>query len=172
MKKVLAIPLEEVYKQFASNVRQDVKVVAAEILAGELISKLRAAGRLLKPEELLKGVEWRHAASDAPNTLCLSEEFGSKLAENTLGPFAVCFANEKGPQTAHYHPHHLEIYYSEHPLEAEYRDDANSSVERIKLDKGGVLVFAAGVVHRARLGGMTVVIEIPAVKDDKVITHL
>jgi hypothetical protein len=48
----------------------------------------------------------------------------------------------------------------------------NSPIERLKLDKGGVLIFAAGVVHRARLGGMTVVIEIPAVKDDKVIADL
>ena len=53
------------------------------------------------------------------------------------GPFALCFGNEKGAQDAHYHPHHLEIYFSEHPLEAEYRLDANSPVERVKLDKGG-----------------------------------
>jgi len=40
------------------------------------------------------------------------------------------------------------------------------------LEKGGVLIFSAGVIHRARLGGLTVVIEIPAVKDDKVIAEL
>jgi hypothetical protein len=172
MRNVLAIPLEEVYKQFASNVRQDVKVVAPEILAGELIARLRATGRLLKPEELLEGIEWRHSASDAPNMLCESREFDAGLSPETLGPFALCFANEKGPQDAHYHPHHLEIYYSEHLLEAEYRNDWNSPIERVKLEKGGVLIFAAGVVHRARLGGMTVVIEIPAVKNDKVLAPL
>ena len=172
MRKVLAIPLEEIREHFAVNSRQDVKIVAPEILAGELIAKLAAAGRLGKPEELLEGVEWRHSASEAPNALCESREFADGLAENALGPFALCFANEKGPQDAHYHPHHLEVYFSEHTLEAEYRNDANSSIERVELEKGGVLIFAAGVVHRARLGGLTVVIEIPAVKDDKVVTDL
>jgi hypothetical protein len=172
MRKVLAIPLEEVREHFALNSRQDVKIVAPEILAAELIAKLQAEGRLLKPEQRLEGVEWRHSASDASNGLCESREFAAGLADETLGPFALCFANEKGAQNAHYHPHHLEIYFSEHPLEAEYRNDANSPVERVKLVKGGVLIFAAGVVHRARLGGLTVVIEIPAVKDDKVVAEL
>ena len=172
MRKVLAIPLEEIYEHLALNSRQDVKVVAPEILAGELIARLEAAGRALKPEDLLEGVEWRHSASDSPNLLCESREFDAGLAGETLGPFALCFANEKGPQDAHYHPHHLEIYFSEHPLEAEFRSDANSPIERVKLPKGGVLVFAAGVVHCARLGGLTMVIEIPAAKNDKVITDL
>jgi len=172
MRKVLAIPLEEVREHFALNSRQDVKIVAPEILAAELIAKLKAAGRLLKPERPLEGVEWRHSASDAPNGLCEAREFAAGLADETLGPFGLCFANEKGPQDAHYHPHHLEIYFSEHPLEAEYRNDPGSPIERVKLAQGGVLVFAAGVVHRARLGGLTVVIEIPAVRNDKVITDL
>jgi hypothetical protein len=172
MRTVLAIPLEEVREHFALNSRQDVKIVAPEILAAELIAKLLAEGRLLKPEQPIEGVEWRHAASDAPNSLCESREFAAGLADDPVGPFALCFANEKGAQDSHYHPHHLEIYFSEHPLEAEYRNDANSPVERVRLAEGGVLIFAAGVVHRARLGGLTVVIEIPAVKDDKVITEL
>jgi hypothetical protein len=172
MRKVLAIPLEEISEHFALNTRQDVKIIAPEILAGELIAKLRAAGRRLKAEEPLDGTEWRRSASDLPNKLCESREFATELTEETLGPFALCFANEKGPQDAHYHPHHLEIYYSEHQLEAEYRIDAVSPIECIKLAMGGALIFAAGVVHRARLGGLTVVIEIPAVRDDKVITDL
>jgi hypothetical protein len=172
MRKVLAIPLEEVSEHFALNARQDVKIVAPEILAGELIAKLKAGGRLVKSEQPLEGVEWRHSAGDAPNALCESREFAAGLADETLGPFALCFANENGAQDAHYHPHHLEIYFSEHPLEAEFRSDANSPIERVKLENGGVLIFAAGVVHRARLGGMTVVIEIPAVKDDKVVAPL
>jgi hypothetical protein len=172
MRRVLAIPLDEVAEHFAQNSRQDVKVVAPEILAGELIAKLQAAGKVVKLEQLLEGARWQHSASDAPNWLCESSEFSAGLAEESLGPFALCFANEKGPQDAHYHPHHLEVYFSELPLEAEYRNDANSPIERVMLAKGGVLVFAAGVVHRARLGGMTGVIEIPAVKDDKVIAEL
>jgi hypothetical protein len=172
MRKVLAIPLEEVREHFALNARQDVKIVAPGILAGELIAKLKATGRLPKPEQPLEGARWRHSPGDAPNGLCESREFAAGLAEETLGPFALCFANEKGTQDAHYHPHHLEIYFSEHALEAEYRNDANSPIERVKLENGGVLVFAAGVVHRARLGGLTMIIEIPAVKDDKVIAEL
>ena len=172
MRKVLAIPLEEVREHLARNSRQDAKIVAPEILAAELIAKLIATGRLPKPEQRLEGARWQHSASEAPNALCESREFAAGLTDEALGPFALCFANEKGPQDAHYHPHHLEIYFSEHPLEAEYRNDANSPIEHLKLDKGGVLIFAAGVVHRARLGGLTVVIEIPAVKDDKVVADL
>ena len=172
MRKVLAIPLEEVSQHFALNTRQDVKIVAPEILAGDLIAKLQAAGRHLKPEQLLVGDTWKHSAGNDPNALCESREFASEVDKEISGPFALCFANEKGPQDAHYHPHHLEIYFSEHPLEAEYRLEPGSPIERIRLEKGGVLIFAAGVVHRARLGGLTVVIEIPAVKDDKVIVDL
>jgi hypothetical protein len=172
MKHVLAIPLEQVSQHFASNTRQDVKVVAPEILAGELIAKLQAAGRCLKPEQLLEGNTWWHSASDDPNTLCESREFTSGIDKETSGPFALCFGNEKGAQDAHYHPHHLEIYVSEHSLEADYRLDADSPIEHVKLGTGGVLIFSAGVIHRARLGGLTVVIEIPAMKDDKVVVQL
>lgn len=172
MRRVLAIPLEEVAQHLALNTRQDVKIVAPEILAGELIAKLTATGRLLKPEQLLEGETWQHSAADTPNTLCESHEFSSEVTPETAGPFALCFGNEKGAQDAHYHPHHLEIYFSEHPLEADYRLDANSSIERVRLEKGGVLIFSAGVIHRARLGGLTVVIEIPAMKDDKMVVEL
>jgi hypothetical protein len=65
MRKVLAIPLDEVREQFAQNVRQDVKVVAPEILATELIARLKSAGRLVKPEQRLEGVDWRHSSNDA-----------------------------------------------------------------------------------------------------------
>ena len=164
--------MEEVREHFALNSRQDVKIVAPEILTDELIAKLKAAGRTLKAERTLEGVEWRHSTIDIPNWLCESPEFERGVAKESSGPFALCFANEKGPQDAHYHPHHLEIYFSEHALEAEYRAGPASRVEHIRLENGGVLIFAAGVVHRARLGGMTVVIEIPAVKADKVIADL
>jgi hypothetical protein len=172
MRKALAIPLEEVSTHLALNTRQDVKIVAPEILAGELITRLAAAGRCLKPERLLDGNWWRHSAGDAPNDLCESHEFSTGITPETSGPFSLCFGNEKGAQDAHYHPHHLEIYFSEHPLEAEYRLDVDSPIERVRLEKGGVLIFCAGVVHRARLGGLTVVIEIPAVKDDKVVVEI
>jgi len=172
MRKVLAIPLEEVSQHFALNTRQDVKIVAPEILAGELIAKLTASGRTLKAEQLLEGTAWSHSNADASNKLCESSEFSTGITPEALGPFALCFANEKGAQDAHFHPHHLEIYISEHSIEAEYRLEADSPVERVRLEKGGVLIFSAGVVHRARLGGLTVVIEIPAVKDDKVVVNL
>jgi hypothetical protein len=172
MRKVLAIPLEEVREHWAANSRQDVKIVAPEMLSAELSARLLAAGRTAKFESPVESREWHHSASDAPNVLCESRDFAAGLAEKDAGPFALCFANEKGPQDAHYHPHHLEIYYSEYPLEAEYRTEPDSPVERIRLEHGGVLVFAAGVVHRARLGGLTVILEIPAVKNDKVIAEL
>lgn len=172
IRKVLAVPLDEVYAHFTQNARQDVKIVAPEILTGELIARLAAAGRAVKPEELLHGIAWRHSEGDGPNALCEAHEFAADLDKKTHGPFALCFANEKSPQDTHYHPHHLEIYFSEHLLEAEFHSNANSPVERVRLENGGVLVFAAGVVHRARLGGMTMVIEIPAVKHDKVVTKL
>ncbi len=173
MRKVLAIPLEEVAQHLALNTRQDVTIVAPEILAGELIAKLTAAGSSSLPERLAGGrnVEalCRH---DAPNALCESHDFSTGIIPETSGPFALCFGNEKGAQDAHYHPHHLEIYFSEHPLDAEYRLDANSPIERVRLEKGGVLIFTAGVIHRARLGGLTMVIEIPAMKDDKVVVEM
>lgn len=172
MRKVLVLPLEEVAEHFALNTHQDVKIVAPEILAGELIAKLTATGRNLKPEQLLKGETWKHSPGDAPNDLCESHEFSTGISPETSGPFALCFGNAKGAQDAHYHPHHLEIYFSEHPLEADYRLDANSPIERVRLEKGGVLIFSAGVMHRARLGGLTVVIEIPAMKDDKLTVEL
>ena len=168
MRKVLAIPIEEVHEYFALNARQDVKIVAPEILAGELAARLRAAGKSLKPEQPLTGTEWRHSEGDAPNSLCESRDFAAGLPAESAGPCALSFANEKSPQDAHYHPHHLEIYFSGRPLAAEFRVEPGSAVERLELQGGGVLVFAAGVVHRVRLGGLTVVIEIPAVKDDKV----
>jgi len=172
MSKVLAIPLEEIREHLAQNVRQDVKVVAPELLGPELCAKLQALGRTLKPEQPLEGVMWRHSDPAVANSLCESREFEAGPANEASGPFAVCFANDKGPQDSHYHARHVEIYYSEFPLGADYRRDENSPVEHVQLEKGGVLIFAAGVVHRARLGGLTVVTEIPAVKDDKVLARL
>jgi hypothetical protein len=172
MRKVLAIALEEVREHFAQNARQDVKIVAPEILAEESAEKLTARGKPLKVERPLAGSGWRHAESDVPNWLCELREFTAGPAGETLGPFALCFGNEKAEQDAHSHPRHLEIYFSEHALEAEYRCQPDAPVERLKLAKGGAFVFAAGVPHRVRLSGLTLVIEIPAVADDKVIADL
>ncbi len=115
MQKVMAIPRDEIAKHFALNTRQDVKVIAPELLSGDLMAKLTALGRTLKPEQPLDGIEWKHSPPEVPNALIESNAFASDLAVETDGPFALCFANEKGAQDAHYHPHHLEIYYSEHP---------------------------------------------------------
>ena len=172
MRKVLAIPLDEVREHFARNARQDVKIVAPEILAAELAEKLKARGKPVKPERPLAGNVWRHSESDVPNWLCEAHEFAAGLPDETLGPFALCFGNEKAEQDAHSHPRHLEIYFSEHSLEAEYRYQPDAPVERLKLAEGGAFVFAAGVPHRVRLGGLTLVIEIPAVGDDRVVEAL
>jgi hypothetical protein len=172
MRKVPAIPLEEVREHFTRNARQDVEIAAPEILAAELAEKLKARGKPVKPERPLADNEWTHAESDVPNWLCEAREFSAGLPNETLGPLALCFANEKAEQDAHSHPRHVEIYFSEHPLEAECRCQPDAPVERLKLAKGGAFIFAAGVPHRARPGGLTIVTEIAAVADDKVIADL
>ena len=65
------------------------------------------------------------------------------------------------------HRRHAEIYFSEHSLEAEYRLEGSDERGAFRLPEGGVLVFGAGVVHRVTLGGLTIVIEVPAVEGDK-----
>jgi hypothetical protein len=172
MRKVLAIPLDEVRQHFARNAGQDVKIVGPEILAAKLAEKLKARGKPVKPERPLARNEWTHVEGDVPNWLCDAHEFAAGLPDESLGPFALCFGNEKAERDAHSHPRHLEIYFSEPSLEAEYRSQPDAPVERLKLAQGGAFVFAAGVPHRARLGGLTLVIEIPAVADDKVVEAL
>jgi hypothetical protein len=165
MRHVLAIPLEQVQKQFETNDRQSLKIVAVARLGTELFAKLRAQGIDAKSEIALEGSSWKHALAGEPNTVCESGEFGALAGTG----FTISFGNEHGPQEMHMHRRHAEIYFSEHALEAEYRVEGGES-GRLQLPQGGVLVFAAHTWHKVKLGGLTIVIEAPAVEGDKYTT--
>lgn len=166
MRSVLAIPLEEVRRHFAVHERQSLKIVAPQRLGAALLARLREAGVDPKPETSLAGDTWRHTAPGEPNAVCESGEFGE------LGPggFAISFGTEHAPQERHVHRRHAEIYFSEHVLSAEYEVEADGRCGELKLPEGGVLVFAPGVIHEVRFGGLTIVIEVPAVAGDKYVS--
>jgi hypothetical protein len=168
---VLIVPLDAVRQQFAGNERQDIKLVAPEILSDALIERLRVMGKSLKPEQMLAGDVWRHAAADEPNHLCESSEFSDEVAGEAAGvrgPFALSIATERSEQDEHYHRHHIEVYFSEHAIGGTYRLPGDPRAHALDLPAGGAVIFGPGVIHHMRLGGMTLVIELPAVADDKV----
>ena len=167
-RKVLAVPLAEVKLHLDSNSRQDVKIVAPELLGDRLFQVLQAKGKNVKPEVALDGDRWSHSTSDAPNRLCASADFiAESLPQYARGPIAISFANERAEQDAHYHRRHAEIYFSEHLLAADYWVVGSSQHQSMKLEKGGLIFFAPEVVHKMTLGGLTVVLELPGVVDDK-----
>lgn len=167
-RKVLIIPKAEIERHFASNRRQDVKVVAPTILTGELFKILKTQGKDLKPEQRLEGDEWKYTAADQPNNICESGDFvDASLPQYVEGPFALSFANEHAVQDSHYHWRHLEIYFSEHPLSVEYRTTEAGRLCSAHLESGGAIILGPQVVHRVTLGGLTMVIEVPAVASDK-----
>lgn len=165
---VLAIPLEEVEQHLLSNDRQDVKIVVPERLGEDLYERLVAEGRSAKQEEPLEETTWKHSERSKPNLVCESSDFVESDGEAAHRSFALSFANEKASQDRHFHKEHAEIYYSEHPMSAEYRCPGEASFEEIVLAHGGALVFGPGVVHQVKLEGLTFVFEIPSVKNDKV----
>lgn len=168
-RKILAVPLAEVRRHLDSNTRQDVKIVAPDLLSDQLFQLLVSKGKRVNREVALEGDTWLHSPSDAPNRVCASAAFVSEsLPQYARGPFAVSFANERADQDAHYHRRHGELYYSEHRLAAEYWT-RGSEHQFIALDEGGLLFFAPDVVHRLTLGGLTLVIELPSISDDKVV---
>jgi hypothetical protein len=171
--KVLAIPREEVETHFAQNSRQDLKVVVPEILSDDLFRILKAKGKDLKPESPVHGITWRHSTPNDPNLVCESSEFMDiQLPQYARGPFAISFANEEATQDEHYHMQHLEIYVTDHAISAEFRSVDDNQCERITLASGGILVFAPNVVHKVRLAGLTVIIELPALAQDKIDANL
>jgi hypothetical protein len=50
-RKVLFIPIEEIKRHFEKNSRQDVKIIALEVLTDELFNTLKAKGKNVKPEK-------------------------------------------------------------------------------------------------------------------------
>lgn len=168
IRKVLGIPLDEVYKQFETNTRQDVKIIIPEMLTTKLYDLLVSEGEDVKPEQILEGRYWTHSPQDEPNRVCESSSFiDPGLPQYPQGPFAISFVNEKAPQDVHYHSRHWEIYCSEKPLSAAFRYLEDEKCRSLVLPHGGVMIIGPGVVHRVELGGMTMVIEVPAVSADK-----
>ncbi len=173
LRKVLAIPLDQVYQQFAVNSRQDIKIIIPEMLAAKLYNRLREKGEDIKPEQTLEGRYWEHSGPDAPNYVCESSNFiDPSLPQYAHGPFALSFANEKALQDAHYHCRHWEIYYSEKSIQATFRYLEDKKCRTVSLPEGGVMIVGTGIVHQVELGGMTVVIEVPSVPADKIVGTL
>lgn len=173
LRKVLAIPLDEVRRQFERNSRQDIKIIIPEMLTSKLYNALKEKGEDIKPEQTLEGRCWEHAEADEANRVCESGNFiDTGLPQYAQGPFALSFANDKAPQDAHYHRQHWEIYFSEEPLSAVFRYIEEAKCRALELAKGGVMIFGPEVVHRVTLGGMTMVIEVPSVSADKVVAPL
>lgn len=170
---VLAVPLEEVKQHLASNVRQDIKIVVPELLDELLYKQLQEKRKPVKQEKPLQGHRWKHSKPSKPNPLCESSDFveGSEPS-SAHSSFALSFANEKAGQDEHYHREHVEIYYSEQRLSAKYRCLDEMEHHTVILKHGGALVFAPGVVHQVKLTGLTLVIEVPSVKDDKAEEHV
>ncbi|MBN1934478.1 MAG: hypothetical protein JW934_07420 [Anaerolineae bacterium] len=168
LRKVLAIPLDELYKHFETNTRQDIKIIIPEMLTGKLYNMLLDKSEDIKPEQTLEERYWVHSPQDEPNRVCESSNFiDPGLPQYAQGPFALSFANEKAPQDVHYHTRHWEIYCSEKPLNATFRYFEEAKCRSISLPQGGAMIFGPGVVHRIELAGMTMVIEVPSVSADK-----
>lgn len=167
---VLIVPLEEVVAQLTSNERQDVKIVAPEILSQQLFELLASKGRAVKKETKLEGEYWQHSENHQPNLVAESGSFPA--ASGSKGQFALAFANEQADQESHYHPNHSELYFSEHALEARYRLIGQNEVKEVRLAQGGLIVFSPGVVHKVRFHGLTLIVEFPAVPGDKIIEEM
>jgi len=173
-RRALAIPLDEIEKHFRLNARQDVKVIAPEMLSAELYEKLTAKGKKLKREEPVNGHVWAHSSETAPNRLCEAKDFlDDSLGEATGGPVAVSFANERAEQEDHFHRKHIEIYFSEHPMAAEFRYVGEEKrQDTFVLFTGGLIIFGPNVIHRMKLGGMTLIMELPSVPNDRVVEKI
>lgn len=166
---VLEVPAEEVAAYFAGNERQDVKIVVPSLLEGLLAEGMRSRGRSAKEEIRLDGSRWSSSLPHELNKACESGEFAAVETPEASGPFTISFANEKSDQEEHFHARHTEIYYSGHAISGHYRRREESTAHSIRLDHGGLLVFGPNVLHRVQLTGITLVIELPAIEDDRII---
>jgi hypothetical protein len=170
---VLVVPLEEIQRQFDSNERQDVKIVASERLTDVNCDELQKSGKRLKFERPVAGDRWVHSLSNEPNLVCESSEFAREAdSASVAGPFALSAGNERRGQDWHVHQRHGEIYFSTHPIRAEYRSIHDSQLRSVVLEHGGVLIFAPGVAHWVSLGGLTIIVEIPGVVGDKEVVEV
>jgi len=168
-RRVLFIPLEEIEAHLAENSRQDVKLVVSEIMTDELAARLKARGKVVKQERALGEPFWKHSAATDPNFVCEARDLVDiLLPQYANGPLTVALANERAEQDRHYHGRHWELYFSEHPIHARYRFLGDSEDQPpAELDKGGLALFGPEVIHEVKLGGLTLVIEVPAVARDR-----
>lgn len=169
IRKVLFIPLEEVKRHFASNERQDVKIVVPERLTQDLFCLLMKKGKKVKEEVPLQGNIWGHSKAKFANNNCESTDFDIfNESVDVRGSFTVSFANEFAEQDTHYHEEHLEIYYSECTIQTKYKMLNDQHYKTVMLKEGGVIIFGPEVVHKMSLSGMTCIIECPSILNDKV----
>lgn len=168
-RNVLFIPLEEIVKHFSINDRQDIKIVAPNVLSDELFEILKKKGKILKPEIKLKGNRWKRSYKTKPNKICESVNFLFEIPYNTKGLFSISFANGKAVQEEHYHKHHTEIYYSEQRISGYYRKLNQKKINYFELTTGGLALFQANIIHHLELNGLTLIIEIPSLEDDRFI---
>jgi hypothetical protein len=164
----LAIPIEEIKAQFKQNERQDVKIITPSLLTEAIISKLGEKGKEKKAESKLEGETYKHSAQNEENLICLSSDFAHMCqAIKPDGPFSFAFANEKAEQDSHYHENRFEIYYSESQIHADYRHVNEKEKKSICLEHGGAIIFGPNIIHKVNLSGLTMVLEIPSIKNDK-----
>jgi hypothetical protein len=168
-RKALFIPISEIKRHLEINKRQDIKIIVSKILDSALAQRLKTKGKEVKQEQDLKGDVWKHTGINAANNVCESHDFlNDWIPQYGQTPFAIAFANEKATQDEHYHEKHWEIYFSEYPIEALYRSLEESEFCSQNLEHGGAMIFSPKTVHKMRLSGLTIVVEVPAVHGDKI----
>ncbi len=168
-RKALFIPISEVKRHLEINKRQDIKIIVSKILDSALAQRLKTKGKEVKQEQDLEGDVWKHTGKSEANNVCESHAFlNDCIPQYGQAPFAVAFANEKATQDEHYHEKHWEIYFSEYPIEALYRSLEESEFYSQNLEQGGAMIFSPKTIHKMRLSGLTIVIEVPAVHGDKI----
>jgi hypothetical protein len=52
-------------------------------------------------------------------------------------------------------------------MSAEYKFLGEQDAKKAKLPQGGAVLFGPEVVHKMNLGGLTIIIEVPSVFNDK-----
>jgi hypothetical protein len=57
-------------------------------------------------------------------------------------------------------------------MSGEYRNVRRKEMKSHTLGRGGLIVFSPEVVHSVQLSGITLVIEVPSIGEDKIDTSL
>ncbi len=153
-RSMLFIPRHELLEHFTANARRDVKVVTPTMITEILAERLRERGKDVKDEECLDGNTWSYSEAQKANKICVSSDFGL-LPATECGPFAISFATQGSIEEFHYHEKHWEVYFSEHDIYVEHKDDDEASVETETLRGGGAVAFSPGVIHRMGIHGLT-----------------